>query len=59
MLRWLSCLLQMCPHVPRDDDTGCWGECIHCGKRSGFVSRAELRAYADREYAKRLNQQNG
>jgi hypothetical protein len=32
------------------DDSGCWGECVKCGKRFGFVSRADLRACADREY---------
>lgn len=31
------------------DDTGCWGECIICHERFGFVTRAELRAYADHE----------
>jgi hypothetical protein len=31
------------------DDTGCWGECIVCGQRFGFVTREDLRAYADRE----------
>jgi hypothetical protein len=35
--------------VPKDDDTGCWGECIRCGRRHGFVSRADLRSYLDRE----------
>lgn len=30
------------------DDTGIWGQCIDCGKRHGFVSREELRAYIDR-----------
>lgn len=31
------------------DGTGCWGECVTCGKRFGFVSREQLRAYCDRE----------
>lgn len=29
------------------DGTGCWGECIICQKRVGFVSRAALRALCD------------
>ena len=41
------CPLGLCPHAPMSDDTGCWGECIHCGSRAGFVDRATLRAYAD------------
>lgn len=45
----LLCPLGACPCRPASDDTGCWGECIHCGKRFGFVDRATLRAYADRE----------
>lgn len=31
------------------DETGCWGQCSICQKRVGFVSRAELRRYADAE----------
>lgn len=44
------CPLGMCPHAPMSDDTGCWGECIHCGNRAGFVDRATLRAYVDAEF---------
>ena len=47
------CPLGACPFKAADDETGCWGECIHCGKRAGFVDRATLRAYADREYEMR------
>lgn len=45
------CPIAMCPCIPMSDETGCWGECLHCGKRYGFVDRATLRAYADAEYA--------
>lgn len=31
------------------DETGCWGECITCHRRFGFVTRAEIRAYTDME----------
>lgn len=34
-----------------DDPDGIWGECTICGKRSGYVARADLRAYMDREDA--------
>lgn len=33
------------------DATGCWGECIVCGDKFGFVSRKELMAYCDAEIA--------
>lgn len=36
------------------DDTGCWGECIICHRRFGFVTRSELRAFADRQIEQRL-----
>lgn len=49
----LSCALSMCPHVPKSDATGCWGECLRCGNRAGFVSREVLRRYIDREIARR------
>jgi hypothetical protein len=39
------------------DLTGCWGECIVCGERFGFVTRAELRAYCDRDIGERLSAQ--
>jgi hypothetical protein len=46
---WLRCKCAMCPCVPMDDDTGCWGQCVTCGKRFGFVTREQLRRYADHE----------
>ncbi len=54
--RLTLCALGMCPCAPEDDETGCWGECIHCGRRFGFVDRATLRAYADREYERACGQ---
>lgn len=53
-LRKILCLLQMCPHAPASDDTGCWGECVICGSRAGFVDRKTLRAFADAEYAREM-----
>lgn len=49
--RWWSSIRSWHTHKCRTefDDTGCWGECIVCHRRFGFVTRAELRAYADRE----------
>lgn len=43
------CWMQMCPFEQREGPTGVWGECVHCGKVEGFVSRADLRSYAERE----------
>lgn len=48
--RLTLCRMQMCPFTQGSDETGVWGECVRCGKRSGFIDRATLRAYADREY---------
>lgn len=48
--RIFLCPMGMCPHRPESDDSGCWGECIYCGHRAGFVDRATLRAFADAEY---------
>lgn len=59
------CLLHLgfCPCAPRSDETGCWGECLSCGDRVGFVDRATLRKAADaqecgmcRAYAEELRQ---
>lgn len=47
--RRLICLLRSCPFKAASDDTGCWGECTICGRRAGFVSRAVLRAWIERE----------
>jgi hypothetical protein len=52
-IRKILCALHMCPCRPASDDTGCWGECIHCGRRYGFVDRATLRRFVDAEYAAR------
>lgn len=49
--RWfgLRCLLRMCPCRHYEDAGGCGGQCINCGKIVGYVTRAELRAWADGE----------
>lgn len=41
---WLGCT--RCE--PYETAEGCGGKCIDCGKVHGWVTRAELRAYADR-----------
>jgi hypothetical protein len=52
--RWFVCLFQMCPFVMKEDDGACWGECTVCGKRAGYITRAELRRSLDRmTYASR------
>jgi hypothetical protein len=48
------CALSLCGFRTASDDTGCWGECVTCGKRAGFVDRATLGRYADAEYAKEM-----
>lgn len=52
-LRHIACLLGWCPFKTNSDEGGCWGECVLCQKRAGFVSRAVLRAYIDREIRER------
>jgi len=44
----LRCALRSCPHRWHYDETGCGGSCLHCGKLSGWLTRDELRAVADR-----------
>jgi hypothetical protein len=41
------------------DRTGCWGECIVCHQRFGYVTRAELRRYADREIDREIEKRTG
>lgn len=58
--RKILCLLNRCrTFVTQCDDTCCWGECSICGKRVGFVSRDDLRRYADAEYAARAHLKGG
>lgn len=49
LFQWLRCKVWFCMCVPMDDETGCWGECVTCGKRFGFFTREQLHRYADRE----------
>ncbi len=51
--RRLSCWGN-CPCRHYEDANGCGGQCIRCGKIVGYVTNADLRAYADREIARRL-----
>jgi hypothetical protein len=48
---WLRlwCRLLTCTCVPYSDEGGCGGQCVRCGRVVGYVTRAQLRAYADRE----------
>jgi hypothetical protein len=38
-----------CPCRHYEDAGGCGGQCVRCGKIVGYVTRAELRAYLDRQ----------
>lgn len=49
ILRWPLCATDMCPFRTYSTPDGIGGKCIHCGKITGWVTREELRAYADRE----------
>lgn len=49
MLLWLMCTLGRCQRCRfAEDERGCWGECIDCGRRHGWVSRETLRSYCRR-----------
>lgn len=43
---WLGCCLRCSVYETAD---GIGGKCLDCGKVHGWVTRAELRAYCDRE----------
>ena len=45
------CWASLCGFKAECDDTGCWGECITCHRRVGFVDRATLRRVCDAEAA--------
>lgn len=45
--RFPLCLAMLCPCRPYEDDGGCGGECIHCGKIFGYTSRADISAYIE------------
>jgi hypothetical protein len=50
MIDKFLCWLGQCRNcVLMDLEEGCWGECVNCRKRHGFVSRADLRSYLERE----------
>jgi hypothetical protein len=51
--RRLLCCWGHCPCRLYKDAGGIGGQCIRCGKIVGYVTRAELRAAADRAYAGR------
>jgi len=54
MFRRLMCWMGVCTRCETySTDEGIGGRCIDCGKIHGWVTRDELRAYADRELAAR------
>lgn len=48
------CWLHLCGHKTNSDADGIWGECVTCGHRAGYVTREQMRAYADREIAREM-----
>ncbi len=45
----LVCLVGWHAMKPQSDDTHLWGECVHCGKRAGLISREAVRRYIEAE----------
>lgn len=46
-LFYLRCYLGLCPCKPQSDDKGCWGQCLICGKKCGYVTREAIRKYIE------------
>jgi len=47
----LRCLMRSCGCRHYEDEGGCGGQCVMCGKVVGYVTRAQLRAWSERELA--------
>lgn len=45
--RWLTCW-GWCLCRPYADEGGCGGQCIRCGKITGYVTRDVIRAFMNR-----------
>lgn len=57
LLDKMLCYFKLCKAcVPKSDDTGCWGECLSCGAKYGFVEREVLRKYCDKDVEKMIGQ---
>jgi hypothetical protein len=41
------CLIGWHAMTTRGDDTHLWGECVHCGKRAGLITREAVRRYGE------------
>lgn len=51
MRRVILCKLSLCETFKTaSDEYGIWGECQKCGRRVGYVNRADLRRIGRREY---------
>lgn len=44
----VRCRLALCPCRWHEDETGCGGRCVECGRVVGWMTRDELRAVGDR-----------
>jgi hypothetical protein len=55
LLNWfgLRCRLRRCPWCFHETEAGCGGQCMDCGKLSGWMTSDELRAIADRMLERR------
>ena len=50
----IGCLIWKHECVSCSDETGFWGECVHCHKRFGFVAREKMGRIIDRQIRERL-----
>lgn len=47
----LRCKLFGCSCVTKDDAVACWGECVRCGARHGYLERTYIRRSMEARYA--------
>lgn len=47
-MNWIFCLFRKCRHVSQyETKEGIGGKCDHCGRIHGWLTREQLRRYAD------------
>lgn len=46
-VRNIMCYLGFCQCKVESDDIGIWGECVHCHKKFGYVTRAEMQRFME------------
>lgn len=50
----LKCKLIGCSCISTSDEKACWGECIRCGARHGYLERKYIRRNIEAEEAYKM-----